>query len=300
MSLISGAWGPNQQEWLNAVAKVQESSPSSGTGLTDLLTSSTLLAPQLTSFLSGLFSDNRNENSGGGSDSSSSAVEVGGLDLPFPALVNRLSCTLLAPLDSDAFLPGGGPRLGPASELGGGGSTDASQHGAPQAIVPTGGAVDEESPSAPTTSPQRGAGAAGDDPDGDKKMPARPTPMNYGGAEPTPVGHDGSGGGAVVAQVASEGSHRLDQPSPATVMQKDLGGAGGGRGGGGAVARSAKSSRSLLDDDDDEDDDDDCDGDVYDRGGHRDGDASDNRKKVRAARRLSFRLDLFKHDEEPL
>jgi hypothetical protein len=300
MSLISGMWGPSHQshqEWLNAVARIHEgaSLSSSGTAPTDLSSSaSALLAPQLTSFLSGLFGDSRSDGgSGSGSDSSSSIVEAGALELPLPSLLNRLSCTYLAPVESDAFLSGGKNRA-LASDLSGEGAssgrdTDTSPCRIEQATIPKGEVTEVGSLSIPAFFARAGAVRGGEASEGDTKMPARSVLRNKDGG--------GIVFGVAVGEVEGDGAHRLAQKSPATVMQKDL-----GRARGGVVAGSAKSARSLLDDDDDdeEEEDDDADDENFADHGIQNGDVNDNRKKVRAARRLSLHVDLFKHDEEPL
>lgn len=99
-SPMSGVYGPNHQEWLAAIAQAQECL--SGT----TMDAASLLPPQLSSILSGMFGDGidlKNLNS----------VEEA-LELLPPTLANRLSCTLLTPMHSSFFANGGKPKEVPS------------------------------------------------------------------------------------------------------------------------------------------------------------------------------------------
>jgi hypothetical protein len=88
-SLVSGLHGPNHQEWLTAIAQNQECLTGPN------MDAASLLPPQLSSFLSGMFGD--------AIDFKNAASVEEALELLPPTLANRLSCTLLTPMQSSFF-----------------------------------------------------------------------------------------------------------------------------------------------------------------------------------------------------
>jgi hypothetical protein len=88
-SFVSGVHGPNYQEWLTAIAQNQECLTGPN------MDAASLLPPQLSSFLSGMFGD--------AIDFKNAASVEEALELLPPTLANRLSCTLLTPMQSSFF-----------------------------------------------------------------------------------------------------------------------------------------------------------------------------------------------------